>query len=136
MVLFENGSLVVNFFLVYDFFTSEFWSSPRQMDRKRLLLVYRALAQVGSINQSSTRVVPQVSMSDRTGMTDSVVTSANTWILCNTASHSVPHLYTCIFPSFPLLCHCFFCSPTVGPTAMIFSIFFFLGGGVPLDCPN
>ncbi len=28
------GSLVMNFFLVYDFFSSEFWSSPSRADRQ------------------------------------------------------------------------------------------------------
>ena len=30
----SNGSPVMNFFLVPDFFSSEFWSSPRRADRQ------------------------------------------------------------------------------------------------------
>ncbi len=49
--------LTYNFFLVPDFFPSEFWSSPRranrQANRKRLLRAHHALAQVGSIMRTS-----------------------------------------------------------------------------------
>ncbi len=56
----SNGSRDMIFFLVHDFFASEFWSSPRradrQTDRKRLLRAHRALAQVGSKSELLSRL--------------------------------------------------------------------------------